>query len=90
MDEKKEVKNQNSTKKQTAKYYGKIYNCSLLNIRKEASLKSLVIGVLDSKSTFTINKTQSTDDFYKISYNGIIGYCLKDFVEVGIDLNKGE
>lgn len=88
MEEVKEVKNENSTKKQTVKYYGKICNCRLLNIRKEASLKSLVLGVLDNKSNFIINKSQSTDDFYKISYNGIVGYCLKDFVEVSI--NKGE
>lgn len=88
MEELKEVKSENPTKKQTVKYYGKICNCRLLNIRKEASLKSPVLGVLDNKSNFTINKSQSTDEFYKISYNGMTGYCLKDFVEVST--NKGE
>lgn len=86
---KEEVKEEKKAPKKAVKVFGRINGCRLLNIREKASLNSLVLGVLDVTSKFSIDKKLSTDDFYKISFNGINGYCLKEFVEL-IPTEKGE
>lgn len=84
-----EVEEEKKDPKKAVKVFGRINGCKLLNIRKKASLDSLVLGVLNAASKFLIDKKLSTEDFYKISFNGINGYCLKKFVEL-IPTEKGE
>ena len=74
MEEKK-----NNTPKKVVKQRGAIRNCKLLNI----------LGVLNSESEFFIDMKQSTNDFYKINYKDISGYCLKKFVKI-VTSEKGE
>jgi len=81
--------NKNSTPKKVIKHKGVIRNCKLLNIRKQSSLDSDILGVLNTESEFVINVKQSTNDFYKINYKGIDGYCLKKFVKL-VNSEKGE
>jgi uncharacterized protein YgiM (DUF1202 family) len=61
----------------------------LLNIRKQSSLDSDILVVLNTESEFIINVKQSTNDFYKISYKGVNGYCLKKFVKI-VGSERGE
>jgi uncharacterized protein YgiM (DUF1202 family) len=81
--------NKNSTLKKVIKHKGVIRNCKLLNIRKQSSLDSDILGVLNTESEFIINVKQSTNDFYKISYKGVNGYCLKKFVKI-VGSERGE
>lgn len=60
----------------------KIVDCKLLNIRKNASLDSDILGVLNEKNVFYVDKKNSTNDFYKIKYNNVNGYCLKKYVKI--------
>jgi len=84
MEEKK-----NNVLKKVFRQIGAIRNCKLLNIRKAPSLDSDILGTLNSESKFFINAKQSTDDFYKISYKGVNGYCLKKFVKI-VGSERGE
>lgn len=79
----------NNTPKKVVKQRGAIRNCKLLNIRECSSLDSYVLGVLNSESEFFIDMKQSTNDFYKINYKDISGYCLKKFVKI-VTSEKGE
>ena len=88
METVKEEKKSNTSKK-VVKQKGVIQNCKLLNIRESSSLDSNILGVLNSESEFFINMKQSTDDFYKINYKNVNGYCLKKFVKI-VTSEKGE
>ena len=88
METVKEEKKDNTPKK-VVKQKGAIQDCKLLNIREQSSLDSNILGVLNSESEFFINMKQSTDDFYKINYKNINGYCLKKFVKI-VTSEKGE
>ena len=79
----------NNTPKKVVKQKGAIRNCKLLNIRERSSLDSYVLGTLNSESEFFIDMKQSTNDFYKINYKDINGYCLKKFVKI-VTSEKGE
>ena len=84
MEEKK-----NNTLKKVFRQIGAIRNCKLLNIRKAPTLDSDILGTLNCESQFFINARGSTNDFYKISYKGVSGYCLKKFVKI-VTSEKGE
>lgn len=62
---------------------GIVFNCSSLNVRKEASKSSEVVEVIESGSKVLIEISASTDDFYKVTTNsGTEGYCMKKFIDV--------
>lgn len=61
---------------------GKVFNCSLLNVRKRAKIDSDIVATLNRGTTVTINLDKSTSDFYSISTaNGINGFCVKNFIK---------
>lgn len=63
-------------------------NCSLLNVRKEPSLKSDIICELKQGTVLNINLEKSTEEFYyvasqiidTITKNPIHGYSKKEFI----------
>ena len=59
-----------------------VAGCKLLNVRKEPSLDAPVVGVLREGNELLVSKNGSTNEFYKISANGLTGYCKKDFIEL--------
>lgn len=66
--------NTNSTVK-----YGKVVNISTkLNVRKSASTSSSIIGTLNNNTKVTI--LEKTNGWYKISYNGIVGYVSVSYI----------
>lgn len=66
--------NTNSTVK-----YGKVVNISTkLNVRKSASTSSSIIGTLNNNTKVTI--LEKTNGWYKISYNGIVGYVSASYI----------
>ena len=54
---------------------------SSLRLRSGASLNGQVIGYLSSGASVTI--TGTSGDFYKVSYNGMVGYASSQYISVG-------
>ena len=54
---------------------------SSLRLRSGASLNAQVIGNLSSGESVTI--TGTSGDFYKVSYNGMVGYASSQYISVG-------
>lgn len=61
---------------------GVVSNCSRLNVREKGSMKSNVLKVIDAGTEVDILEIPSKGQFYKIKIEDIIGYCVKDFIEV--------
>ena len=62
---------------------GVVVNCNKLNVRKEAKKESEVIVIINKNEQVTVNVTNSTEDFYKVTTaTGIEGYCMKQFINV--------
>lgn len=50
------------------------YAASDLNLRKSASWDSAIVGTVPTNAKVTINNTTNTDNFYKVTYNGMTGW----------------
>lgn len=61
---------------------GIVSNCSRLNVREKGSMKSTVLKVIDSGTEVDILEIPSKGQFYKIKIEDIIGFCVKDFIEL--------
>lgn len=65
---------------------GELTGCTKLNVRAEASKDSEVVCVIDKNTSFTVNLTASTEDFYKIytSVDEVLyeGFCVKQFISI--------
>ena len=61
---------------------GKICDCQKLNLREEPSMESNIVEVLDVNSLLLIDLASSTEEFFKVEFNGKFGYCVKKFVKV--------
>lgn len=51
-----------------------------LNIRSEASKDSDIVSILNKNDEVKI--VEELDGFYKVFYNGLIGYCVKEFISI--------
>lgn len=61
---------------------GIVSNCSRLNVREKGSMKSTVLKVIDAGTEVDILEIPSNGQFYKIKIEDVIGYCVKDFIEL--------
>lgn len=61
---------------------GFVANCSRLNVRKEASQNAAVIKIINRDAKVKIDEENSTEDFYKVQTGGVVGFCMKEFIEV--------
>lgn len=65
---------------------GVLNGCAKLNVRAEASKEADVVCVIDKDTSFTVNLTASTEDFYKIHacVNEVLyeGFCVKQFISI--------
>ncbi len=59
---------------------GVVINCDYLRVRKEASLESDILGLLNKGDEIKI--TGSEKNFYKVLFNDNKGYCLKKFIKL--------
>lgn len=63
--------------------YGKIANCTKLNIRKKPNIKSDILTVIDTKAVVEIYPDNSPKGWYKVIVSkGIEGYCMKEFIKL--------
>ena len=60
-----------------------VVNCNKLNVREEPSLDSTIVCEVNSQTELMIDKSESTDNFYKVfTASGIEGFCMKKFISV--------
>ena len=63
--------------------FGKVANCSKLNVRQLPSLRADILCCLDVNTEVEIDEDKSTSEFYAIcTPSGREGFCLKKFVEI--------
>ena len=64
---------------------GTVIGCSKLNVRANPNVTANVVCVLDAASKVTIDKKKSTKDWVSVTTTeGIEGYCMRKYVEVGL------
>lgn len=69
-------------KKEEKSVFGRVNNCTKLNVRKRPNSKAEVICVIPVDSIVEIIKG-STSEFYKVhTESGIEGFCMKDFITI--------
>lgn len=61
---------------------GKVSKCVRLNIRKEPSITADVVSIIKKDDVVYIDKSFENDDFYRIRYGAVKGYCMKDYIEI--------
>ena len=59
-----------------------IVNCDQLFLREEPDRESDALNVLMKDSAVVIDEDGSTSDFYKVVANGIVGFCVKEFITI--------
>ncbi|MBF2423415.1 SH3 domain-containing protein [Listeria welshimeri] len=55
------------------------YSASQVNLRKSASWNSSIVGTIPTNAKVTINTSTKTDNFYKVNYNGMIGWMKLNY-----------
>lgn len=55
------------------------YSASKVNLRKSASWNSSIVGTVPTNAKVTINTSTKTDNFYKVNYNGMIGWMKLNY-----------
>lgn len=71
--------------KETKPVIGTVANCTRLNVRAKNDSAAEVVCVLDAGSKVTIDKKQSTNEWFKVTTNaGVEGYCMRKFVEASL------
>lgn len=70
-----------------AKINGNV-NVKLLNLREKPTLKSKVLDVLPAQAKVIVDLTKSNDTWYCVSFESIVGYCMKEFITLKKPTNK--
>ena len=61
---------------------GIVHCCEKLNLRKEPSITSEVVCVIDRLTEVVIDESESTEDFYKVcTPAGVEGFCVKLYIK---------
>ncbi|MBC1679626.1 SH3 domain-containing protein [Listeria welshimeri] len=55
------------------------YSASQVNLRNSASWNSSIVGTVPTNAKVTINTSTKTDNFYKVNYNGMIGWMKLNY-----------
>ena len=80
-NEAEEEKQQEETKTQPEPVYGVVHNCTKLNVRKQPSIDSEIVFILNEGSEVSIDEENSTEEWYSITHaSGVEGFCMKQFV----------
>ena len=63
---------------------GVVFNCFAVYVRSTPDFNHVNIATTISKGTeVTINKSESTDEFYKVTTpTGILGFCKKEYIKI--------
>lgn len=60
-----------------------IVDCEKLYVRKEATINSEPLAIINKSEEVSIDLNESTEDFYKVhTTSEVEGYCMKKFINV--------
>ena len=60
--------------------YGVVSKCDRLNVREKPDFNAPVIAIINTGDEVLINHSSSTEHFYNVKVNNIVGYCHHDFI----------
>ena len=61
---------------------GTVVHCKRLRIRKGANAKTEVLSVINEGTKVSVDLSKSTDSFYHVTFDKIVGFCMKSYIEV--------
>ena len=61
---------------------GIVSNCSRLNVREEAKIKSKVITVIKENTKVIVSPDKSTKEWYYVTVKKLSGYCMKKYISI--------
>lgn len=60
-----------------------VTDCLRLNVREAPCPNSDVVTVIDASSHIVVDRSESTDEFYKvITETGAEGFCMRKFITI--------
>ena len=68
--------------KKLGKKNGVVSNCNALRMREGANIKTSILNILKAGTIVSVDLDNSTKTFYEITYDGLIGFCLKEFISL--------
>lgn len=61
---------------------GTVKDCERLFVRTRPNKNGGVASVIIAGTRVNVDLENSTDDFYKVSVNGVEGFCMKQFIKM--------
>lgn len=62
--------------------FGEVVGCKSLRVRKIGSQQGEIVGFVNEGVKVSINESESNNEFYKIKFENLEGYCMKKFIKV--------
>lgn len=63
--------------------YGRVVDCSRLNIRKKPTVNAEVLTVVNRDSELILDLIKSNEKWFKVrTIDGIEGYCMKQYIVI--------
>lgn len=63
--------------------FGKVSNCSRLNVRRKPNINAKVVAVIDMKTKVRIDNSESNDDWCKVYVKPEVeGYCMRKYLTI--------
>lgn len=61
---------------------GVVTNCTKLNLRSAAKRDAAVVQVLENGAKVRVEEAKSTQDFYKVRFANVEGFCMKQYIAI--------
>lgn len=75
------MEEKNTEKKEILPKKCVVFNCNLLRLRAKPTLDADTLELIPYGAVVEIAGNYSNKIFYKVSYNGFDGYCVKTFLK---------
>lgn len=62
--------------------FGEVVGCKSLRVRKTGSQQGEIVGFVNEGAKVSVKESESNDEFYKIKFENLEGYCMKKFIKV--------
>lgn len=59
---------------------GTVTDCSKLNLREKPKKDAKILKEIPVKTEVTVYPDESTKTWYKVSVNGLDGFCMKEYI----------
>lgn len=69
--------------KKLGKRVGYVANCNAVRLRAGANIRTSILATMPKGTKLDVNLDNSTTSFYEVTHEGMIGYTMKQFVDIG-------